>query len=111
MPKYLIQGSYTAAGAAGVLTEGGMGRAAAVQALITSLEGSLEAMYWAFGSDDFFVIADLPDAAAALVGSLTINASGAAHVTTTPLMSASDLDEAVDRVGQAGGVDYRPPGA
>jgi len=112
MAKYLIRGSYTAAGAAGVLSEGGMGRAAAVQALMRSLDGTLESIYWAFGAEDFFIIAELPDAAAAAVGSLTIAASGAATVTVTPLLTASDLDDVADRVGSGSHkVEYRPPGA
>jgi uncharacterized protein with GYD domain len=112
MAKYLIRGSYTAAGAAGVLREGGMGRAAAIQALVKSLGGTLESIHWAFGAEDFFIITELPDAAAAAVGSLTISASGAANVSTTPLLTASDLDDVADRVGSIDyTVEYRPPGA
>ncbi|CAN5645624.1 hypothetical protein BH24CHL9_BH24CHL9_00710 [soil metagenome] len=106
MPKFLFRGSYTAAGAAGVLKDGGSGRAAAVEALVKSLGGTVESNYWAFGEDDFFIVVDLPDAAAAAAASLTVGASGAVRVTTTQLMSASDLDEVTRR-----SVDYRPPGA
>ncbi|CAN5739131.1 hypothetical protein BH23CHL8_BH23CHL8_12720 [soil metagenome] len=106
MPKFLFRGSYTAAGAAGVLKDGGSGRAAAVEALVKSLGGTVESNYWAFGEDDFFIVVDLPDAAAAAAASLTVGASGAVRVTTTQLMSASDLDEVTRR-----SVDYRAPGA
>lgn len=106
MPKYLLHGSYTAAGAAGVLRDGGMGRAAAIEELITSLGGAVESNYWAFGRDDFFVVAEMPDSEAAIVASLTISASGAAGVTTTPLISAAELDDAVSRTAE-----YRAPGA
>ncbi len=108
MPKYLFQGSYTAAGAMGVLKEGGMGRAAALQALMTSLGGSVESEYWAFGGDDFFIVAEVPDTDVAAVGCLAFKASGAAHVTMTQLLTAAELDEAVGQVGPV--VDYRPPG-
>ena len=72
MPKDLFTGSYTAEGAKGVLKEGGTGRRAATEKLIASLGGTLEAYYFAFGSDDFYLIADLPGnaAAASLRGAL-----------------------------------------
>jgi uncharacterized protein with GYD domain len=106
MPKFLLKASYTAAGAAGVLKDGGSGRAAAVEALVASVGGTVESMYWALGSDDFVMIADLPDAAAAAGASLTVGATGAARVETTPLLSAADVDEAVKRRA-----DYRAPGS
>jgi len=105
MPKYLLHGSYTAAGAAGVLKDGGMGRVAAIEELITSLGGSVESNYWAFGRNDFFVVVEMPDAEAAVAASLTMSASGAASVTMTSLISAAELDEAVSRTAE-----YRPPG-
>ena len=82
MAKYLFRASYTASGAAGLLKEGGSGRAKAVTALAASVGGSVETMYWALGGDDFYVIADLPDAAAAAALSLAVGASGAASITT-----------------------------
>ena len=106
MPKYLFRASYTAAGAAGLLKEGGTSRARVVEALAKSLGGSIESMYWAFGADDFYAIGELPDANAAAALSLTVGASGAVNVTTSPLLSAADVDEVVRRR-----VEYRPPGA
>ena len=105
MPKYLFRGSYTPAGAAGVLKEGGTGRAAAAEALINSVGGTVESNYWAFGEDDFFIVADMPDAASVAAASLTVGASGAVRVTSTQLMTAADVDEAVKKSPQ-----YRPPG-
>jgi uncharacterized protein with GYD domain len=106
MPKYLFRASYSAAGAAGLLKEGGSARVKAVEVLAKSVGGRLEAAYWAFGSDDFLCIADMPDANAAAALSLTVGASGAASVTTSPLLTAADVDEAARRR-----VEYRPPGA
>lgn len=106
MPKYMFRASYTAAGAAGVLKEGGSARAIAVDALAKSVGGSVESVYWAFGADDFFCIADMPDANAAAALSLAVGASGAATVTTAPLLSAADVDEIARRR-----VEYRPPGS
>lgn len=106
MPKYLFRASYTAAGAAGVLKEGGSARAKAVEALAKSVGGSVECMYWALGADDFFCICDMPDTAAAAALSLTVGASGAVKVTTAQLLTAAEVDDVVSRR-----VEYRPPGA
>jgi uncharacterized protein with GYD domain len=106
MIKVLFRGSYTAAGAAGVLKEGGSGRTAAAVELIESVGGSIESYYWALGEDDFFLVADMPDAVSAAAASLAVGASGAVRVTTTQLMTAADIDEAARKTA-----DYRPPGA
>ena len=106
MAKYLFRASYTADGAAGLLKEGGSGRAKAISALAASVGGTIDTVYWALGSDDILIIADMPDAAAAASVSLTVGASGAASITTSPLFSADEVDEIVRRR-----VDYRPPGA
>ena len=68
MPKYMLSGSYSLDGIKGVLAEGGSSRVEAVKQ-VESVGGTLETMYFAFGSDDFVIIADGPDnvTAAALV--------------------------------------------
>ena len=106
MPKFLIRASYTAAGAAGVLKEGGSGRAKAIEALAKSVGGSVESMYWALGADDFFCICDMPDTAAVAALSLTVGASGAANIATAQLLTAAEVDDVVGRR-----VEYRAPGA
>ena len=63
MPKYLLQVSYTAEGAKGVLKDGGSKRRAAAKAVVESVGGKLESMYFAFGEKDVFAIVDVPDAA------------------------------------------------
>ncbi len=52
------------------------------------------------------MIADLPDNQAAAAVALTVNASGALMMKTTPLMTPEEVDEATQRT-----VEYRPPGA
>ncbi len=105
MPKYLITGSYTAEGARGVLAEGGTGRRAATEQLIGSLGGTVEAYYFGFGSDDFYLIADLPGNAAAAAGALTGAASGAIRTRTIVLLTPEEVDEATKL-----SPTYRPPG-
>lgn len=106
MPRYLYHGSYTADGVEGILKEGGSAREKAAAELMESVGGTLEAIYWTFGHHDFVVIADMPDQAAAAAVSLKVGASGTTRVSTTPLLTAADVDEVVGR-----GVTYRPPGA
>ena len=106
MPKYLVRANYTASGAAGLLREGGSGRAKAITALVDSAGGSVESFYWAMGDDDIIIIADLPDTAAAAAVSLNVGASGAARCTTSELLTVAQVDDIANRR-----VDYRPPGA
>jgi uncharacterized protein with GYD domain len=105
MAKYLFHGSYTQAGIQGVLKDGGIGRRKAVDALVKSLGGTLESMYWAFGTDDFYVITDLPSHAAAAALVATTGAAGGVSISTVVLLTADDIDAAV-RLHP----DYRKPG-
>jgi uncharacterized protein with GYD domain len=106
MPKFLIRATYTTEGTRGLLKEGGTKRRAAVQELIEAAGGKLEAFYYAYGEDDAFIIADLPDATTGLGISLTVNASGAVRLSTLPLITPEELDAASKK-----GVKYRAPGA
>ncbi len=105
MPKYIVQASYTAEGVKGVLKGGGSARRAAVQQMVESLDGRLEAFYYAFGADDVFAIVDLPDNASAAAIALTVNAAGAAHTRTSVLLTPEEVDQATRKT-----VRYRPPG-
>jgi uncharacterized protein with GYD domain len=105
MAKYLFSGSYTEAGLQGFLKEGGSARREATEQLMKSLGGSLEAYYFAFGGQDFYLIADLPDNRAAAAASLVAAASGAVKPMTTVLLTPEEIDEAVSKTA-----DYRPPG-
>jgi len=105
MPKYLFTGSYTAEGSRGVLSEGGTGRRAAVDKLVASLNGTVEGFYFAFGSDDYFVIVDLPGNAEAAAAALTVGASGAVGIRTIVLMTPEEVDAAAKL-----SPNYRPPG-
>lgn len=105
MPKYLFTGSYTAEGARGVLKEGGSGRRAATDKVIGSVGGTVEAYYFAFGSDDFFLIADLPNNAAAAAVALSGAASGAIGARTIVLLTPEEVDAATKLKPT-----YRPPG-
>jgi uncharacterized protein with GYD domain len=104
MPKYLFIGSYTTEGARGVLKEGGTGRRGAVLELMASLGGKVEGYYFAFGSEDVYIIVELPSPAAAAAASLAVAASGAASLRTVVLLTPEELNDATKLSAK-----YRPP--
>jgi uncharacterized protein with GYD domain len=106
MPKYLTVASYTAEGAKGLLKEGGTARRAAVEKLMKSLGGRLEAFYFAFGDSDAYIITDGPDNATTAALSLTVSASGALRTKTVVLLTPEEIDQAAKKT-----VKYRPPGS
>jgi uncharacterized protein with GYD domain len=106
MPKYMFEAPYTLEGARGVAKDGGTKRRAAVEAVLKSLRGKLEAFYFAYGETDAVVIVDLPDSVSATAVALTVGASGAVRLKTTVLITPAEVDQAVKKT-----VSYRPPGA
>jgi uncharacterized protein with GYD domain len=105
MPKYLFQGSYTVEGLRGLLRDGGTKRREVVEQLVTQQGGRLEAFYYAYGSDDFFIIAEMPDNVTTSAVSLAVNATGAVSLKTIVLITPEEVDAAVKK-----SVSYRPPG-
>ena len=105
MPKYLIQGSYSDKGLKGLLEEGGSKRREAAEQSIKGLGGRLEAFYYAFGTDDFAIIVDLPGNVDATALSLAANASGAVESRTTVLITPEEIDQATKKT-----VNFHPPG-
>jgi len=105
MPKYLIQARYTTQGIQGLVSDSASGRRADVQAAVKALGGKVEAFYFAFGDDDVVLILDLPNSVAAAALSLTISASGAVQVRTTPLLTVEEVDQALEIKTR-----YRAPG-
>ena len=106
MAKYLIIGNYTAEGAKGLLKEGGTSRREAIRQIVESVGGTLESLYWGFGADDAYIVADLPSHAAAAAASLRVSSSGSAGMRTVPLITAEDMD-AASKLSPT----YRAPGA
>ena len=105
MLKYLLQVSYTADGAKGLVKDGGSKRRAAASTLVQSLGGKLETLYFAFGETDVIAIADLPDNAAAAAASLAVAGSGAMTSKITVLLTPEEVDQAVKK-----SASYTPPG-
>jgi uncharacterized protein with GYD domain len=74
--------------------------------MIEGLGGRLECFYYTFGDTDAFAIVDVSDTASIAAASLEINATGAAHASTTVLLTPEQIDEAAKK-----SVSYRAPGA
>ena len=106
MGHYMFQASYSQAGIQGVLKEGAASRSAVVSGLCESLGGRLVVNYWAFGSNDFVAIVELPDDEAAAAAAMTVAASGVGSITTTVLLTGDQVDAARGRRAA-----YRAPGA
>jgi uncharacterized protein with GYD domain len=105
VPKYLWKVSYTKTGVRGVATEGASSRRDAVKHAIESLGGKLEAVYFAFGEADVYVIGDLPDNESAAALSLAANVSEGLAAETVVLMTPEEFDSATKKE-----VSFRPPG-
>ena len=105
MSKYLVHGNYVGEGVKGLLKEGGSSRRAAIEKLASSMGGSVESIYYAFGDTDVYVILDMPDNASMAAVALVAGASGAVTMKTTVLMSPEEVDEAAKKTPV-----YSPPG-
>jgi len=105
MAKYLFEGRYNSEGIKGVLKEGGSGRKAAVEAALKGLGGHIEAMYYAFGDTDVYVIVEAPDNVTAAALAMGISAAGSVGVKTTVLLTVDEIDQAGKKT-----LSYRAPG-
>src|SRR5262249_8964028 len=97
MPKDLVHGACTLDGVKGLMKEGGTARRMASEQAIQSVGGKLEAFYFAFGADDFYVIIDMPDVASIAAASLAVNAGGGTKATTVVLISPEEMDAAAKK--------------
>ena len=107
MAKYLIKASYSPQGIKGVMAKGGSARADAIEKLASGVGGSVEAVYFTFGSDDIVAIVEAPspEAMAAIAG--TVGQTGAlSKYETVVLLTPAQIDEAAKMT-----VDYAPPGS
>jgi|SRR5580698_7045047 uncharacterized protein with GYD domain len=95
MAKYLAIASYTTDGLRELAAHGASGRIEASNRLVTAAGGSIESFYFAFGSDDAFIVCDLPDNVAAAATAIAAGASGIVVSRMVPLLTANEVDQAV----------------
>jgi uncharacterized protein with GYD domain len=104
MPRFLFEASYTVEGIRGLRRQGGSGRREAVARAAHSLGGRLEQFYFAFGEQDAFAVAELPDNQSAAAFALAVSEAGGATVRTVVLLTPEEVDAAARQA-----VEYQPP--
>jgi uncharacterized protein with GYD domain len=105
MPKFLIEGSYSAEGLRGLAKDKASGRQAAVKAALATLGGKLEGIYYALGDADVYVLCECADNVSAAALSLAASASGLVRIKTIPLLTVEETDRALAMKSS-----YRAPG-
>jgi uncharacterized protein with GYD domain len=105
MPRFLIKGNYTAEGMNGLKKDKASGREKAVAAACEAQGGKLEALYFALGEDDVFVVVNMPSHVQAAALCVAVGASGMLSTRTVPLLTVAEMDQALGQTPT-----YRPPG-
>jgi uncharacterized protein with GYD domain len=106
MAKYLCIVTYTAEGLKGLMAKGGTARVEAAHKFVASAGGSVESFYFGLGTDDAYIVADLPDNVAAAATSISAAATGMLVNRIVPLLTAEEVDRAA-----AARLSYDAPGS
>jgi len=107
MAKYLVEGRYTSDGLKGLAREGSSRRRANIAKTIESAGGKLEAIYFAFGDADFYIVLDVPDNISAAALSVVANQSGFVTSKIIVLMTVDEMDQAIKKTTT---IEFLPPG-
>ena len=100
MPKYLALFSY-APDAMAAMIENPADRETAVRSVLDSVGGSLESMYWMFGSHDGIAIVDAPDSLTMAGISAAISSTGSISSETHELFTADEVHRILATARQA----------
>jgi uncharacterized protein with GYD domain len=104
--KYLGIITYTAEGLKGLKDKGGTARVEASREFVASAGGSLESFYFALGSDDAYIVCDLPDNVAAAATAISAGSTGMVVNRMVALLTAEEVDQAA-----ATKLNYQSPGS
>ena len=104
MGKYLVIASYTADGLRELAAHGASARVEASKRLVDKAGGSIENFYYALGSDDAFIVCELPDNVAAAATAIAAGASGVVVSRMVPLLTADEIDQATSKNLQLAGI-------
>ena len=105
MPKFLALASYTSEGIKGLTKAGGTARRAVADKMLKSVDGRLEAFYFAFGENAAYVFFDVADNPTAAAISLAVAATGVIRIKTIVLLTPEELDQAIKKP-----IHYEPLG-
>jgi uncharacterized protein with GYD domain len=90
MPKYLAMFSYSHDAMAAMIDTAAE-REPAVRAVLDSVGGRLECLYWMFGPADGIAIVDAPDSVTMAAISAAVSSTGSIHSETHELFSGEDV--------------------
>lgn len=106
MARFMFKLSYSKDGMQGVMKEGAVNRRTFIEKMAGEMGGSITSFDFAFGDTDLYAIAEMPDQIAAAAVATAVGASGTGSIETVVLLSAEDIDRAIDKHAP-----YRAPGA
>jgi uncharacterized protein with GYD domain len=107
--QYAFFFSYTSEAWARMISAPG-DRTAAVRQVLGSMGGSLESIYWMFGSHDGLAICEVPDSVSAAAVSIAVTSSGSfSRNETRELLSQEQLGQALQRAAVTA-QGFQPPG-
>jgi uncharacterized protein with GYD domain len=105
MPKFLVEGRYTPEGLRALAHEKPSSRQAVLKETFASVGGKLEAVYYALGGTDVYVVFECPDHVSAAAVSLAASSTGMIRTKTIPLLTIEEADRAISTK-----TSYRAPG-
>lgn len=108
MSYYLYLGSYTAAGRAGLMAEGGSQREKEVRALCERLGGRVHQYLFSLAEFDFMIVVEFGSDSTAVAPALLASATGTVNVRAIKLLTPTQMDEAC---AQARAMKFRAAGA
>lgn len=106
MARFMYKVSYSKEGMQGVIKEGAANRKTFIEKMAAEMGGSISSFDFAFGDTDAYVIAEMADQITAAAVATAVAASGAGSIETVVLLSADDVDRAIEKHAP-----YRAPGA
>ena len=95
--RYLVRADLTPEGIKNLQKQPPTALKAGVAKFVESVGGKLEFWYFDYGESTAYSVIDYPDDIAAATAQLSANAAGFARVRIRPLLSAEEMDKAVEK--------------